>query len=152
MKRQRFFLAAVATFALGALSGGVYVKLSGKIFNDGFKSRRSDRFTAADFANFSGIRYYDAYYLEQEPYFAEVKRANSLRNLAAISVAMARYAHAHDGCWPPPYSTDADGKKPTQAEFKSEFELKGTWAAIHKYMGEDSMNALDRANKVIIFE
>ena len=99
-----------ATFALGALSGGVYVKLSGKIFNDGVKSRRSGRLTAADFANFSGIRYYDERYLEQEPYFAEVKRANSLRNLAAISVAMARYAQAHDGCWPPPYSTDADGK------------------------------------------
>jgi hypothetical protein len=43
-------------------------------------------------------------------------------------------------------------RRPTQAEFKSEFELKGTWAAIHKYMDEDSMNALDRANKVIIFE
>ncbi|MBQ5643672.1 MAG: hypothetical protein IIV13_07965 [Bacteroidaceae bacterium] len=43
-------------------------------------------------------------------------------------------------------------RKPTQAEFKSEFELNGTWAAIHKYMGENSMNALDRANKVIIFE
>lgn len=43
-------------------------------------------------------------------------------------------------------------RKPTQAEFKSEFALKGTWQAIHNYLNEDDMNALDRANKVIIFE
>lgn len=43
-------------------------------------------------------------------------------------------------------------RRPTQREFKSEFELKGTWQAIHKYMSEDDVNALDRANKVIIFE
>lgn len=43
-------------------------------------------------------------------------------------------------------------RKPTQAEFKSEFKLIGTWQAIHNYMNENEMNALDRANKVIIFE
>lgn len=43
-------------------------------------------------------------------------------------------------------------RNPTQKEFKSEFELKGSWQAIHKYMNEGDMNALDRANKVIIFE
>ena len=43
-------------------------------------------------------------------------------------------------------------RKPTQAEFKSEFELIGTWQAIHNYMSDNDMNALDRANKVIIFE
>ena len=43
-------------------------------------------------------------------------------------------------------------RNPTQGEFKSEFELNGSWAAIHKYMDEGNMNALDRANKVIIFE
>ena len=43
-------------------------------------------------------------------------------------------------------------RNPTQAEFKSEFALKGTWQAIHNYLNEDDMNALDRANKVIIFE
>lgn len=43
-------------------------------------------------------------------------------------------------------------RRPTKGEFKSEFELNGTWAAIHNYMGDGNLNALDRANKVIIFE
>lgn len=43
-------------------------------------------------------------------------------------------------------------RNPTQAEFKSEFELIGTWSAITNYMNDNNQNALDRANKIVIFE
>ena len=43
-------------------------------------------------------------------------------------------------------------KSPTQAEYVSEFQLIGTWSAIHNYMDDNSWKALSRANKVIIFE
>lgn len=43
-------------------------------------------------------------------------------------------------------------RNPTQAEFCSEFKLIGTWKAIHKYLNEGDLNALERANRVIIFE
>ena len=43
-------------------------------------------------------------------------------------------------------------KTPTQAEYVSEFQLIGTWSAIHNYMDDNSWKALSRANKVIIFE
>lgn len=42
-------------------------------------------------------------------------------------------------------------RKPTQKEFTSEFTLKGSWTSIHNYMNDNSENALDRANKIIIF-
>ena len=42
-------------------------------------------------------------------------------------------------------------RKPTQKEFESEFTLIGGWKAIHNYMNDNSANALDRANKIIIF-
>ena len=42
--------------------------------------------------------------------------------------------------------------KPTQAEFKSEFELRGTWQAISNYMNENSEKALAKANRIVIFE
>lgn len=42
-------------------------------------------------------------------------------------------------------------RRPTQKEFVSEFELIGGWRAIHNYMDDNNMNALDRANKIIIF-
>lgn len=41
---------------------------------------------------------------------------------------------------------------PTQAEFKQEFELIGTWSAIHNYFDENSAKAHDRAANVIIFQ
>lgn len=41
-------------------------------------------------------------------------------------------------------------RNPTQAEFRSEFQLIGTWQAISKYMSDNNLNALDRANKVLI--
>ena len=40
---------------------------------------------------------------------------------------------------------------PTQAEYKSEFEMIGGWSAIHNYMSDNNQNALDKANKIIIF-
>ncbi len=40
---------------------------------------------------------------------------------------------------------------PTQAEYKSEFGLIGGWSAIHNYMSDNNQNALDKANKIIIF-
>ena len=43
-------------------------------------------------------------------------------------------------------------KTPTQAEYVSEFQLIGTWSAIHNYMDNNSWKALSRANKVIIFQ
>lgn len=42
-------------------------------------------------------------------------------------------------------------RRPTQKEFVSEFELIGGWKAIHNYMDDNNINALDRANKIIIF-
>ena len=41
--------------------------------------------------------------------------------------------------------------KPTQTEFSSEFQLKGSWSAIYKYMDEENGNAWYRANQVVIF-
>ena len=46
-----------------------------------------------------------------------------------------------------PYLT----RRPTQAEFESEFELIGGWSAISNYMSADNQNALDKANKIVIF-
>ena len=43
-------------------------------------------------------------------------------------------------------------KSPSQAEFRSEFQLIGTWGAIHNYMDENSLKALSRANKIIFFQ
>lgn len=40
---------------------------------------------------------------------------------------------------------------PTQTEFTSEFQLKGSWSAIRKYMDEKNGNAWYRASKVDIF-
>lgn len=42
-------------------------------------------------------------------------------------------------------------RRPTQKEFISEFTLNGSWTSIHKYMDDNNENALDRANKIIIF-
>lgn len=42
-------------------------------------------------------------------------------------------------------------RRPTQKEFKSEFTLLGAWSAIHNYMDENNENALDRANKIVVF-
>lgn len=42
-------------------------------------------------------------------------------------------------------------RKPKQKEFESEFTLIGGWTSIHKYMDDNNENALDRANKIIIF-
>lgn len=42
-------------------------------------------------------------------------------------------------------------KTPTQAEFCSEFQLTGSWSAIHNYMDENNEKALARANAIIIF-
>ena len=42
-------------------------------------------------------------------------------------------------------------RKPTQNEFQSEFTLIGSWQAIYKYMDDNSVNALDRANRIIVF-
>ncbi|MBR6601793.1 MAG: hypothetical protein IKK87_08130 [Bacteroidaceae bacterium] len=42
-------------------------------------------------------------------------------------------------------------RKPKQKEFESEFTLIGGWKAIHNYMNENDENALDRANKIIVF-
>lgn len=41
---------------------------------------------------------------------------------------------------------------PTQGIYESEFELIGTWKAIHNYMSENKLNALDKANKITIFD
>ena len=40
---------------------------------------------------------------------------------------------------------------PTQKEFESEFKIIGSWTAIHNYMSDKNMNALDRANKIVFF-
>lgn len=41
---------------------------------------------------------------------------------------------------------------PTKSEFISEFDLIGTWQAIHNYMNVDNNNAFDKANKIRIFQ
>ena len=46
-----------------------------------------------------------------------------------------------------PYLT----RRPTQAEFESEFELIGSWSAISNYLSETNQNAIDLANKIVIF-
>ncbi len=43
-------------------------------------------------------------------------------------------------------------RNPTQAEFESEFTLIKSWTAIHNYLDEGNLNALDRANKIVIFD
>lgn len=47
-----------------------------------------------------------------------------------------------------PYLT----RRPTQAEFESEFELIGSWSAISNYLSENNQNAIDLANKIVIFQ
>lgn len=42
-------------------------------------------------------------------------------------------------------------RNPTKAEFCSEFQLSGSWQSIHKYMDENNLNALSKANRVMIF-
>jgi hypothetical protein len=42
-------------------------------------------------------------------------------------------------------------RRPTQREFESEFVRLGSWQGIHKYMDDNNLAALDRANKVVIF-
>ena len=46
-----------------------------------------------------------------------------------------------------PYLT----RRPTQAEFESEFKLIGSWQAISNYMDENSEKALAKANRIVIF-
>lgn len=43
-------------------------------------------------------------------------------------------------------------KNPTRKQFLSEFELIGTWQAITNYLSDNNQNALDRANRIVIFE
>ena len=43
-------------------------------------------------------------------------------------------------------------RNPTKAEYESEFDLIGSWTAIHNYLDENDLNALDRANKIVIFD
>lgn len=40
---------------------------------------------------------------------------------------------------------------PTQKEYESEFERNGSWSAIHNYMSDKNLNALDRANRIVFF-
>ncbi len=42
-------------------------------------------------------------------------------------------------------------RNPTQAEFRSEFSIVGSWGGVKNYMSDNNENALDRANKIIIF-
>lgn len=42
-------------------------------------------------------------------------------------------------------------RNPTQAEFCAEFQLTGSWQSVHKYMDENNLNALAKANRVVIF-
>lgn len=42
-------------------------------------------------------------------------------------------------------------RNPKREEFKSEFELIGSWSAISNYMSDNNANALDRANRIVIF-
>lgn len=43
-------------------------------------------------------------------------------------------------------------RNPTQAEYCSEFELIGRWTGITNYMSDNNANALERANKIVIFD
>lgn len=43
-------------------------------------------------------------------------------------------------------------RNPKQSEFKSEFDLIGSWSAIKNYMDDNNQNALERANRIVIFE
>lgn len=40
---------------------------------------------------------------------------------------------------------------PKQKEYELEFGIIGSWSAIHNYMNENSLNALERARKIVIF-
>lgn len=42
-------------------------------------------------------------------------------------------------------------RSPKQKEFESEFTRIGGWKAIHNYMSDNNENALERANKIVIF-
>lgn len=50
------------------------------------------------------------------------------------------------------YQNNYIGRKPTKIEFKSEFELIRSWQAITNYLNENSLKALARSNRVVIFE
>lgn len=41
---------------------------------------------------------------------------------------------------------------PTRGMYESEFTLIGSWQGIHNYMSDNSAKALDKANKIIIFD
>lgn len=41
---------------------------------------------------------------------------------------------------------------PTQKDFEKEFGLKGTWQAVQNYFNENSQKALDKSNKIVIFD
>lgn len=41
---------------------------------------------------------------------------------------------------------------PTREMYESEFTLIGTWQGVHNYMSDNSAKALDKANKIIIFD
>lgn len=43
-------------------------------------------------------------------------------------------------------------RNPTKDEYKSEFELIGSWSAITNYLSENNENALERANRIVIFK
>ena len=43
-------------------------------------------------------------------------------------------------------------RNPTQSEFVNEFGLNGSWSAIKNYMSDNNQNALERANRIVIFE
>lgn len=47
-----------------------------------------------------------------------------------------------------PYLT----RKPTRLEFEAEFELIGSWQSITNYLNENSEKALQKANRVLIFD
>ena len=40
---------------------------------------------------------------------------------------------------------------PKKKEYELEFGIIGSWSAIHNYMNENSLNALERARKIVIF-
>lgn len=41
---------------------------------------------------------------------------------------------------------------PKQKEFESEFDLIGTWSAIHNYLNDGDPRALNRSNRIVIFD
>ncbi len=43
-------------------------------------------------------------------------------------------------------------RNPKRAEYESEFKLIGHWSEIHNYLDENNINALERANKIVIFD